>query len=200
MKVFCYSPSDDAIWVDAAQQNQRQQLAFEDKVSLKSIWTPIQLSSLAKNQKTKKKLIKMDFLAVTTFPSMIVSETAMKHLVNSYGKFLECLPVYVDDDKYYAVNVTCIVDALEISKAGILPEENEINALEPCLIRAAFKEDSIRGLPLFRLKTKNIHETYLSEDFVNEIGRSGLTGFGARLEWDSEVHKNGFDMFGNPLE
>jgi hypothetical protein len=62
----------------------------------------------------------------------------------------------------------------------------------------AFHESLISDLPVFRDENWR-RGWFMTEPFVDAIRRYKLTGFDARLMYDSALHQRGFDADGEPV-
>lgn len=99
----------------------------------------------------------------------------------------ELLPLRCHEESFWVLNVTNIVDALDLEKSEIINRETMADST-PSVFKHAFKIDALTDVPIFRVPQTTVSETFFTKAFTDEIGKHGLTGFGWRTEWDGEEY------------
>jgi len=115
--------------------------------------------------------------------ALVMGEKAMVCLSSFLRPFGELLPLESNEGRYWILNVTRVVDALDLEMSEWLPVEGAA----PILWRPAFKQEVLKNEAVFRLPSKfRKSQTYFTQLLVDEISRHRLTGFDTREVWSSE--------------
>lgn len=120
----------------------------------------------------------------------IISEKAKGVLEPLVGNNVEFLPLIhkTTNEKYYAIHVLCVLDALDINNT--IFEKLSSGLIIGCE-KFVFTPDVIQNEVIFKVYVnKRIHPTavFVSDEFRNVVLESDLEGFEFVEVWDSEAN------------
>ncbi len=94
----------------------------------------------------------------------------------------ECVPLRceMESGTYRALNVTCLVDALDVERSQV---KRFRSGRIMRVLRYAFVAEKLTGLPLFKIPQRPLQDVYASDAFVERVVASGLDGFVFKLLW-----------------
>ena len=160
-------------------------LSFLSKRPVRAQWRPIEVEVTWSDPPGQREHWHRADFPTPNFGCLVLGERAKAALEKFIEPYGELLPLSCPDEPFWALNVTKVVDALDLRSSEILDRET-MDPDAPNVVRHAFLADRIRGLALFRVRQSNVSNTFFTDLFLAEIERHGLTGFGWRREWDSE--------------
>jgi hypothetical protein len=112
-----------------------------------------------------------------------MSDNAKRRLESTLGSFGELLPLDCNEGKYWILNATHVVDALDEDASEWLPGPGQA----PILWAPAFRSDKLENDVVFRLPVSyRKSQQYFTLRLLDEIDRHSLTGFAARVVWSNE--------------
>ncbi len=110
----------------------------------------------------------------------VFSEKAVLALGDLLRPHGQVLPLKCKEGKFYAFNVTRVLDGLDLEKSSIerFPSSGRVMQV----YRYVFKTDVIGGYPIFKIKYGPNSdllrgELFVSDEFVDRVKATGLTGF-----------------------
>lgn len=129
---------------------------------MKDQWNPPPFKIAGKSAKLR------EFVSwMTTAP--VISEKAKKALEGLISPCAEILPlVKLRGKPYFALNVTCVVDCLDLAKSVERGAKNNFGEVY-------FDPKRIRDVPIFRAKG-DLGELFVTEAFVDAVLKSDLQG------------------------
>ena len=203
MKIYSLSSNEENIGIQLASSgNGRVQngLWFGDAKALLESWKPVSIETrwYGHYDKQKKKLV--DF-PNHGFGCLVVSDRAKNLLNDSLSKHGEFLPLNSSEGKFWAFHALNCIDAIDQKKSTPLYGEYRNNRPcgSPISITTPYAFHCERLVDELVFCVPNLRGFFFTEKFVNLVSDLQLTGLSYRLEFDSELHKNGFDYLGEPL-
>lgn len=134
------------------------------------IGEPLHLSAEADPETMCLPLADLEFFA-SHIP--VFSERAAESLQNILRGRGDLLPVSYPDGKYFAYNVTCMLDALDIRSSDIQYfSTGRIMAVRSYVL----KHDKISS-PIFKLRQMPMGAVFVTSEFVQAVDKAQLTGF-----------------------
>lgn len=99
---------------------------------------------------------------------------------------VQYLPIHCieNDEDYYIVNVTNIVDCFDYERAEFDRYENSGRIM--WFKKYSFIPEKLQNLKLFKLIDEPQRDPFVTEEFMNKIEEKNLTGFKLKLVWDSD--------------
>lgn len=97
---------------------------------------------------------------------------------------VQFLPAELDGKRYWIVNVTNLLDALDWERSDYeLFDDGGIKWVKEYQL----KEDVVRGQSIFKLSDDPLDFPFVSEELKQRAEERGITGLRFRLAWDSEL-------------
>ncbi len=95
----------------------------------------------------------------------------------------EMIPVSCTNcqDKYVAMNVTCLINALDVDKSKVKRFKSSGRIMR--VLRYEFLKERLSGATIFKIPETALQRIYVTEKFVKEVAASGLRGFVFELVW-----------------
>jgi hypothetical protein len=162
-----------------------QRFFYPGSSSRVRLWKPLQLSSVWKPLPVilgHKKALKNDYpcinLSIPAFSSN--SLIYLQEILENSG---ELLTLDCEGVKFYAYNLTKIIDAIDYEKSLIQyyskPRwEFDIESV----VRLEFKPHLIKGLSIFRVYGRDL-EYYVTSSFKKKVEENNLNGFSFKKVW-----------------
>lgn len=96
----------------------------------------------------------------------------------------EILPIDCENGKFYAINVTNVIDCIDYEKSQFrtFRDGKRIMKFE----KYVFIKEKIEGMNLFKIKDEPLKRPFVSEKFREKVIDNNLIGFKFELAWDSE--------------
>jgi hypothetical protein len=108
----------------------------------------------------------------------VFSERAVRSLNDLLRPYGEFLPLKCNQGKYFAFNVTCVIDALDEDKSDIVRfDTGRILDIK----KYVFNMDKIGSIPIFKLQQIPLVRVFVTDGFARQIEAAGLTGFSLKL-------------------
>ena len=111
------------------------------------------------------------------------SATAVQSLFGSLRAHGRLWPVQTPQGAFYAYQVTRVVAALDVDASSFLryPDGNVF-----LITSHVFRRDPVAGATIFRMPYQHVSATYVTQQFVETVQRTQLTGFTFHQVWDGE--------------
>jgi hypothetical protein len=181
-RVLVYSPPDDVVGVHVDVESDFDALDFSSKKPVGVNWRPVPVHlAFHDYNRPHVRSNRVDF-PNSNFGGLALSERAkvcLEPLLSTYG---ELLPLACPDEPLWALNITKVIDALDLERSVIL-DRPTMNPMCPNVVRCAFDATRTSDAVIFRLPQTNVSEIFFTDKFVEEVRRHELTGFGYRVEW-----------------
>jgi hypothetical protein len=165
-------------WLTAVDEGDFNTLADLAHVTVGDAWRPIPVEWIDDELNSGKP--KSDYPTLGSTP--VLSQHAVDELMDVLVENGEILPLNGDPaDRYYAYNVTRILDALDTEKSdAIWFGPGRIMMMK----QYAFRDTKLAGATIFKVPQLRV-QVFVTEPVVNRIQSSGLTGFSFREVWKS---------------
>lgn len=122
-----------------------------------------------------------DFPACSGGDMLIINRRARDKIGSQLEKYGELLPLSCEDGDFWALNVTCLIDALDEYKSKILRSSDTKEMLT--IQKHVFRPAVLRGAVLFKLPQMVRGLIYVTNHFVELIMSSGLVGLEFVVLW-----------------
>lgn len=107
---------------------------------------------------------------------------ALEDFLIGNGELLELNCLNCKEEKYYAFNVLCIVDALDFEQSKIIYFKNTNRILD--VEKYAFRPDIVASLTIFKVKQLTLDWPFVTDKFVERVQAAKLKGFWFKLVWE----------------
>lgn len=141
-----------------------------------STWEPIKV-----NRMEPEKKLELGDAPGFLFP--VFSKRALECLSDLINKDVEVLPLVFDEQEFFGINVTTVLDAIDYENSiyRTYRDGKRIMAFK----KYAFISDVIKDIPIFKIKDEKTRYAFVSEEFKNRVEESNLLGFQFELVWDN---------------
>lgn len=115
---------------------------------------------------------------------MALSRRALDVLLPHIGPAVQLIPLTFDEGEYAMLNIVNVIDALDEAQSEVerFPSSGRVSRIK----RYAFHADMVRDAWIFKIRqTQSV--AFVTEQFVDLVRSSGLTGFEFRTLWSDEV-------------
>lgn len=118
------------------------------------------------------------------FSEPVLSERALTVLSPIISTFTEILPIFVEKEKFYLLNVTTVLDCIDYdnSRFETFPDSKKIMWFESY----SFRPDRIRGIHIFKISDEPKCNPFVSDDFRDAVIANKLKGFHFEEVWTDE--------------
>lgn len=136
--------------------------------------------------------------------SLIVSEKARGLIDDAFGEWVEFLPLECEQKPLWVMHVLPSCTAVDTARSSPIYKDYDLTTFKPLGPQIgvtqpyAFVDANVASLPVFRDENWRLG-WFMTEPFVQYMRALDLTGFDARLMYDSSVHAKGFDDAGQPV-
>lgn len=179
MKVFELRPDVEGYrWISMVNAEDFD-VAFEfDGTPIRQAWKPYPVEPIEDDLNEGKPM--GDFPTLGTIPTF--SQRAVDALLDLLAENGELLPLASEEGKYYAYNVTHVVDALDADRSEV-QRFSDGGVME--VVRHEFRLDRIAGQSIFKVPELRVR-VFVTEPFVRRVREAGLTGFDFPEVWSAE--------------
>ncbi len=125
-------------------------------------------------------LAKSDFPTLGSTP--VFSARAVDELVDLLVENGELLPLSLSDGAYFVYRTVRLLDALDEDRSELVRFSSSGRVMR--VVKYAFHEN-VSFPPVFQIPQLRV-TVFVSENFVQRVMESGLTGFAFKPVWDSE--------------
>lgn len=172
MKVYMLNCENTAAILPEKIEDYRK-VDFKGK-KLGHTWKPIKMKKVEENE--------MKDALDLSFQVPVVSQKAADIMKDNLENDVEFLELNVENNKYYAMNIVNVIDALD--------EENSVFDTLPGGIRFffekyAFLKNKIKDEKIFKIKEEKRSKVFVTEEFKNNIENANLEGFEFIKVWES---------------
>lgn len=139
-------------------------------------WIPIEVYEY------KEKRSSLGDCASYSYAVPIFSQRAVDVLHDTLKQNGEILPYTFKNGKYYAYNVTTVVDVLDKkqSKFKYFDSSGRVMSIE----RIVFIPEKLVGLEIFKIPDIRKSDIYVTDSFVERVEKAKLTGFKFEKIWE----------------
>jgi hypothetical protein len=115
----------------------------------------------------------------------VLSDRALTVLSPLIRTFSEILPIFVEKEKFYLLNVTTVLDCIDYdnSRFKTFPDSKKIMRF----ISYSFLPDLIRGIHIFKISDEPKCNPFVSDEFRDAVIANKLTGFHFEEVWNDET-------------
>jgi hypothetical protein len=115
---------------------------------------------------------------------MLLGRRALNVLLPHIGNLGQVLPLVFEEAEYSFFNVTNVVDALDESASELKYfKDGGFHRV----LSYAFKSEAIRDQWIFKIPQQRSGFVFVTDQFVELVKSSGLTGFEFKLVWSDEA-------------
>ena len=114
----------------------------------------------------------------------VFDEKAISVLKYFLSKNAEILPLECKGGKFYAINVTKVVDCIDYEKSIYKTFRDGKRIMR--FSKYSFYINKVSTEDFFKIKDEPLKRPFVSDNFKNIVTKSDLTGFKFELVWDSE--------------
>lgn len=195
IKIFVYSPDTASIdpfqialrreGLDVGEAREHvETMTFKDRQRVGSGWKSPPMIVRWDGVEEGRPIEACDFPIPYDSGAIVMGERAHDVLADFVMPYGELLRLDSDGGRFWVLNVTCVLDALDPALSEWLPVPDE----RPMLWREGFRKEMIMDAVLFRLPASAKKSgTYFTQRFLDEVGRYRLTGLHGREIWNSET-------------
>ena len=142
--------------------------------SLEEKWKPLEMKKIDD--------IEMKDALDLSFQVPVVSKNAAKLLRDDLTGDVEFLEMNVENNKYYAMNIVNVIDALDEEKSvfDTLP-----GGIRFFFEKYAFLKDKIKNQKIFKIKEEKRSKVFVTEEFKNKVEKENLKGFDFIKVWEN---------------
>jgi hypothetical protein len=180
MNVYRLLPDNDHFH-NFALVNQADNDVFHrsDGTSLGGAWKPLAITAAD----TDDELAHLaDHALLGTIP--VVSERAVERVGVLLASSGELLPLTYGRGRYFAYNVTQIVDALDESRSEVRRfSSGRVMSID----RYFFHSERLRDAVIFKISQLSRAFVFSTDRFVDAVRHAGLTGFTFEKVWGSDI-------------
>lgn len=184
MKVWKFWPHESVAWIMFADDFSAE-AAFEVKAgsSLSARW-PDSVRFEKIEELGGRDLIPVEspwFMSYT----MAFNESAMSRMLGICGPDGEFLPVAVEDEVYFLMNVTRTpLGAIDLARSDVTYlGPNRVGMIS----KYEFDAEAIGDARFFRCPETDHFEVYATDSVIEDLGFLGISGITPMLIWDSET-------------
>ena len=141
-------------------------------------WKPLKVEKID----TDKELDLGDMVSFTT---PVFSEEAVNCLMQLIHEYVEFLQLDYTGKKYFAVNVTKVIDAIDYEKSEFVKFKSSNRIMR--FKKYAFVPEEVSGISIFKITDEKRRVPFVSDEFKMMVEKNNLSGFKFKLVWDSEA-------------
>lgn len=148
-----------------------------DGTMKRNTWSPMKIKMIGDKQLSDATCLNL----ITGIP--VFNNKAIEVLNNLLKSNIEILPLRYNKEELYAINVTKVLNCIDYDKSIYIKfkSSGRIMVFE----EYAFKEECVEGNHIFKIIDEPKRGAFVSDEFRNEVLKSGLTGFKFELAWKS---------------
>ena len=142
--------------------------------ALEETWEPIEMKKVDD--------FEMKDALDLSFQVPVVSKTAARALKDEVTDDVEFLEMNVENNKYYAMNIVNVIDALDEEKSvfDIMPGN-----IKFFFEKYAFLKEKIKNQKIFKIKEEKRSKVFVTEELKNKIEEENLEGFDFIKVWEN---------------
>lgn len=113
---------------------------------------------------------------------LTVSRKAEDRIGPVLERYGELLPLACEDGEFWTLNVTCLLDALDLERSDVLRASDTGTVL--MVRKHVFRAEKLHGAGLFKVpETELSGLIYFTSSIIDEISVFGLAGLGFKCVW-----------------
>jgi hypothetical protein len=191
MKIFVYKPdTTDFVPFQIALRREGlskaevtrflEQMCFRSTLPVAADWRSPPMCLRWDGFEEGGKAVACDFPIPDDSGAIVMSKRAKEALSDYLKPYGELLPLQCEEGQFWILNVTKVLDALDLAKSEWINVPGE----PATLWREAFLLDQIDGVPLFRLPPSfKKSGTYFTQQFLDVVASHKLLGLAGRSVW-----------------
>lgn len=180
------SEAEGCRWLTTVVAEHLERLSFEG-VPVRQPWIPPAMEWILDQEGDRG-------FAISDCPNLTPGSVVLSaRAVTGFGALLkpygELLPLAHPQHKYFALNVTRVIDALDEATSSVVrfPSSGRIMTIQSY----SFRPEALAGQLLFKEIRLVRQKPFVIKDFVDRVAELGLTGFAFKKVWSSENASNG---------
>jgi hypothetical protein len=144
-------------------------------------WMPIEVRLVTTNG--SEALLQSDAPYLTA-GLLVLRADAANNLGGVLDRFAEVLPLTCTDADLVAINVTCVLDALDVERSAVarLPSGRIFQ-----VFHHAFRPEVVAGRPIFKIPDLRVSPIFVDESFVKAWSDAGLSGLAFPRAWEGSM-------------
>ncbi|MGC7873762.1 imm11 family protein [Desulfosporosinus sp. SYSU MS00001] len=119
----------------------------------------------------------------------ILNQKAIDKIWHLFSPYSELLPLSSYEGKFYIVHVTNILDCIDYQKSIFKRFKNSPESQIMRFIKYAFHSDKVGSNLIFKIIDQPKSTVFVTQEFVNYVNSTDITGLKFDLVWDSEEDK-----------
>jgi hypothetical protein len=171
-KVYKLRYEEGYEWLLPAHEPDFERLRFDGQPRA-SGWVPLEMKRLTTSGQGRQ-LVSGDFYACSGGDMLVFGDRAREVIGPTLEQYGELLPLSCEGQRFWTLNVTSFVDALDegASQVGRASDTGRLLMVR----RYAFKAAHLEGAGLFKLPQMPRGLIYATESFSEKLAESRLTG------------------------
>jgi hypothetical protein len=115
---------------------------------------------------------------------LVLKADAATRLGGVLDRYAELLPLTCPDADLVAINVTCVLDALDVERSAVerLPSGRIFQ-----VFHHAFRPEVVAGRPIFKIPDLRVSPIFVDESFVKAWNDAGLSGLAFPRAWEGSM-------------
>jgi hypothetical protein len=178
-KVYGLRYGEGYEWLLPAHESDFERLRFDGQPRA-SGWVPVEMKRLTASERGRP-LVPADFYACSGGDMLVFGDHAREVIGPTLEQYGELLPLSCEGRRFWTLNVTSFVDALD-EGASLVVRASETGRLL-MVRRHAFKAAPLRGAELFKLPQTPRGLIYATESFAERLRESKLVGLELAQLW-----------------
>jgi hypothetical protein len=166
-------------WLLPVQERDFAQLRF-DGHPIASSWEPLEMKRLRVSEQGQH-LTAGDFYACSGGDMLVFNEKARSGVGQELERFGELLPLSCEGQRFWTLNVTSFVDALDVEQSHVVRASDTGGVL--MIRRPVFKAAALDGAGLFKVPQMPRGAIYATQAFAEKLRRTDLVGLELVQVW-----------------
>lgn len=171
-KVYKLRYGEGYEWLLPAREPEFERLRFEGQ-SRAPAWVPVEMKRLTVSEQGRQ-LTPGDFYACSGGDMLIFGDYARQIIGPNLEQYGEVLPLTCDGHRFWTLNVTSFVDALDEGASQVTHASDTGRVLT--VRRHVFKAVALEGAGLFKLPQTPRGLIYVTDSFAERLRESKLVG------------------------
>lgn len=179
--IFDVGPTEQTQWCQPVNRADYERFVEEiNGTPRKSTWKPISMKLMHKARRYRVKYADSPWLGSDALIFRKSAVEKMQPILDAYG---ELLPLECADAELWVFNPKLVLDALDdTASEGPRFDDGRFMMID----KYVFHPDVVAGVDMFKLSTRRVSPTYVSDRFVDLWNASGLKGLTFDKLWSSE--------------
>lgn len=171
--------SDGYEWLHPIDEKDFSKLRFDGRPRRQE-WSPIRMRRLVLSDKGEP-LLPCDFPACSGGEMLIINSAAKEAIGATLEAYGELLPLICESTPYWVVNVTTMLDALDLERSTVVRASDSQAVL--MITRHVFRPEELGDSLLFKLPQIPRGLIYVGDSFVRLVESASLLGLEFPTVW-----------------